>query len=109
MIIDFNELRSATIPNLNGGEGAVTAAMYMDGSGKIMKSTLPAGSSIGLHTHTTSYELDYVLSGTGKAICDGKEENLTSGICHYCPKGSSHSILNTGTEELILLTVVPEL
>lgn len=39
---------------------AVTASMYMDGGGKIMKSILPVGSSIGLHTHTTSYELDYV-------------------------------------------------
>lgn len=26
MIIDFSKLRTATVPDLNGGEGAVTAA-----------------------------------------------------------------------------------
>lgn len=108
MIIDFDALRTATIPDLNGGEGAVTAAMFMDGSGKIMKSVLPCGTSIGLHTHTTSYELNFVIGGMGKAVCDGKEENLTESMCHYCPKGSAHSIVNTGTEDLVLLTVVPE-
>lgn len=108
MKIDFNELRTATIPHLNGGEGAVTAAMFADGQGKIMKSVLPAGTSIGLHSHPTSYELNYVISGTGKAICHNEEESLVEGVCHYCPKGSAHSIINTGAEDLVLLTVVPE-
>lgn len=49
------------------------------------------------------------IQKNGKEICDGKEEILISGVCHYCPKGSSHSIINTGTEDLILFTVVPEL
>ena len=108
MMIDFNALPTATIPHLNGGEGAVTAAMFLDGSGKIMKSVLPQGASIGMHTHVTSYELNYVISGNGKAVCDGKEEILTAGACHYCPIGASHSIVNTGAEDLVLLTVVPE-
>lgn len=108
MTINFTELRTATIPHLNGGEGSVTAAMFMDAQGKIMKSILPPGASIGLHSHATSYELNYVISGSGKAICDDTEETLQEGVCHYCPKGSAHSICNTGTEDLILLTVVPE-
>ena len=108
MKIDFNELRTATIPHLNGGEGSVTAAMFMDGQGKIMKSILPPSASIGLHSHPASYELNYVIGGTGKAICDNKEESLAEGVCHYCPKGSTHSIINTGADDLILLTVVPE-
>lgn len=109
MLINFNELNSASIPNLNGGEGTVTASMFMDGAGKIMKSVLPKGASIGLHTHQGSYELDFVLSGNGKATCDGVEEILTQGACHYCPDGSSHSITNTSNEDLVLLTIVPKL
>lgn len=52
--------------------------------------------------------MNYVLSGTGKAICDGKEESLAPGTCHICKKGSEHSIVNTVEEDLVLLTVVIE-
>ena len=52
--------------------------------------------------------MNYVLSGTGKAICDGKEESLAPGTYHICKKGSEHSIVNTGEEDLVLLTVVIE-
>ena len=61
-----------------------------------------------LHKHETSDDINYVVSGTGKAICDGKEVLLNAGTCHICKKGSKHSIINTGNEDLILLTVVVE-
>ena len=59
-------------------------------------------------TRRASDDINYVLAGTGKAVCDGKEELLTTGTCHICKKGSSHSILNTGETDLVLLTVVVE-
>lgn len=46
--------------------------------------------------------------GSGKAICNGKAEIFTVGVCHVCKKGSSHSIINTGDEDLVMLTVVSE-
>ena len=49
-----------------------------------------------------------MLSGKGKAVCDGKEEYLSAGMCHICKKGSEHSIMNIGDEDLVLLTVVTE-
>ena len=67
-----------------------------------------AGGSIGLHRHETSDDINYVLSGNGKAVCDGKEEYLRAGMCHICKKGSEHSIMNIGDEDLVLLTVVTE-
>lgn len=109
MLISFDALEAVTIPRLNGGEGAVSAKMFLDSDIKIMISRLPAGASIGLHRHTSSCEINYVISGTGRAICAGEEETLTGGVCHYCPKGASHSIINTGGADLVLLTVVPEL
>nr|WP_288347274.1 cupin domain-containing protein [uncultured Anaerostipes sp.] len=44
----------------------------------------------------------------GQAVCDGQKESLQAGVCHVCPKGSEHSIVNTGTEDLVMLTVVVE-
>lgn len=44
----------------------------------------------------------------GKAICDGNEEFLSAGTCHMCKRGSEHSVINTGSEDLVLLTVVVE-
>ena len=108
MLIDFNNFDEMSISSLNGGDGTVLAKIFMDKSNKIMISRIPPKASIGQHKHETSSEIDFVFSGIGKAICDGKTEELKNGICHYCPKLSSHSIINTGESDLILFTVVPE-
>lgn len=108
MLIDFNKLQEVIIPHLNNGNGFVSAKIFADSNNKIMISRLPAETSIGMHQHTTSSEMNYVISGRGKAVCDGVEEELTVGSCQYCPKGSTHSIINIGIEELILFTVVSE-
>lgn len=61
-----------------------------------------------MHRHETSDDINYVLSGKGKTVCDGKEEYLSAGMCHICKKGSEHSIMNIDDEDLVLLTVVTE-
>ena len=93
---------------MNNGTGMMTARMYIDAQGKIIHCTIHAGGSIGLHRHETSDDINYVISGCGKAICDGHEEILSARTCHICKKGSEHSIINTGEEDLVLLTVVVE-
>ena len=109
MLIDFNAQKERVFHGMNGGEGDVCAKMYMNSSGKVIVSRIAPASSIGLHTQTTSNDINFVVSGTGIAVCDGAEEVLTAGVCHYCPKGSSHMIQNTGAEDLVLYTVVQEL
>lgn len=108
MLLNFNEMERMTVPGMNNGTGTMTATMYMDEQGKIIPCTINAGGSIGVHKHETSDDINYVLSGNGKAICDGQEEILTTGTCHICKKGSEHSIINTGSSDLVLLTVVVE-
>lgn len=108
MLLNFNEIEEMTIPGMNNGTGTMTAKMYMDEQGKIIPCSIHAGGSIGLHKHETSDDISYVLCGTGKAICDGQPEALCAGTCHICKKGSAHSIVNTGSEDLVLLTVVVE-
>lgn len=108
MLLDFNNTKDITIPGMNNGTGTMTAKMYMDEQGKIIPCSIHPGGSIGLHRHETSDDINYVLSGTGKALCDGQEEILCAGTCHVCKKGSEHSITNTGDDDLMLLTVVVE-
>ena len=108
MLLNFNEIKELTVPGMNNGTGMMTAKMYMDEQRKGNPCSIHTGGSIGLHKHETSDDINYVLSGNGKAICDGQEEILSAGTCHICKKGSEHSIINTGNEDLVLLTVVVE-
>ena len=76
-----------------------------DGTGTMTVRIHPGG-CIGTHRQDSGDDLNYVLSGTGRAICDGQEELLQPGVMHICPQGSEHTIENTGDEDLVLLTLV---
>ena len=84
----------------------MTVRMYNDEKYRIISTVIHAGGSIGLHMQSSGDDMNYILSGTGKAICDGVEEKLSEGMMHICPKGSEHSIINTGDDDLIMLTIV---
>lgn len=108
MLIDFNQMDEITVPGMNGGTGEMSAKMHIGKQGKIIPSRIHPGGSIGLHPHPTSDDINYIVSGTGVAVCDGVEEPLAPGVCHVCKKGSQHSIANTGTDDLVMVTVVVE-
>ncbi len=107
MLIDFKTSGWTEIPHMNGGEGSVFAKMIMTEDTRIIMTRMLPGSSIGRHIQSTGDDVNYVLEGHGRAICDGKEEILTPGVCHVCPKGSEHSIVNDGRTDMILFTTVP--
>ena len=96
MLINFNEIDEMTIPCMNNGQGMMSVRMHADDKGKAILTKIHKGGSIGLHPHPTSDDVIFVLSGRGTAICDEEEEQLVAGCCHVCPRGSSHSIANTG-------------
>jgi len=79
---------------------------YNDDNYRIIFTKIPVGSSIGKHTQTSGDDINYIISGIGKAVCDGVEEILIPESCHICFKGSEHSIINTGSEDLVILTIV---
>ena len=108
MKLQFDAIPVTELPNFQGGEGVFRVNMYTDELGKIIRGRLAPGTSIGMHTHEDSSETVYVLSGAGKAICDGREERLGPGDCHYCPQGHSHSIINdSAAGDLVFVAVVP--
>lgn len=108
MLINFNDINEIRIPCMNGGTGEMSAKMSMNENGKIISCKIHKGGSVGLHKHETSDDINYIISGEGEAFCDGEKEILSAGTCHICRKGSSHSIVNTGNEDLVILTVVVE-
>lgn len=107
MLIEFDKMEETVLPKFQGGEGDFRAKMHTDGLGKILRGTLEPGCSIGLHTHESSSEIIYILSGTGKVLYDGAYIPLAAGDCHYCPKGHAHSLINDGGENLEFFAVVP--
>ena len=108
MLIDFSTIHEVKIPGFYGGEGVTAARMYADRHGKIMSGALEPGASIGLHAHEGSSEIVYILSGTGRALYDGGTERLATGVCHACPPGHTHSLINDGAEPLVFFAAVPE-
>ena len=108
MKIEFNKMEEVSMPNFKGGEKSVEAKMFFDGKNRIMKMRLVPGASIGVHTHETSCEILFVLEGTATLICDGVEEQVHVGDCHYCEKGHTHTLLNRTDADLIFYAVVSE-
>ncbi|MBQ9117745.1 MAG: cupin domain-containing protein [Clostridia bacterium] len=108
MILTFDKMEEKQLPNFKGGEGVFCANMYDDARVKILRGKLVKGASIGLHQHSPSMEIIFILSGKGRAICDGKEEILSAGDCHYCPQDSEHTLKNEWDEDLCFYAVVPQ-
>lgn len=106
MIIDFTKIEEAVLPNFKGGEKAYNVKMFQDGGNRIMRGRLEPGASIGMHTHETDCEVFFILSGCGTVLLDEGSESVSAGQAHYCPKGAGHSLVNTGSEDLIFYAVV---
>ena len=108
MFIEFDKIEESVMPHFQGGEKETFGRIFADDLNRIMKGRLEPGASIGMHTHEVNSEILYVLSGTATMLYDDGKEELASGSVHDCPKGHSHSLINTGSEPLIFLAVVPK-
>ena len=108
MVINRNDIKEERLAQFKGGEGDTIARLRTDELGKIMFGRLEPGSTIGFHTHDTSSEIIYILSGTASFLYDDGTEKVEAGNAHYCPKGHSHSMMNKENEDLVFFAVVPE-
>ena len=109
MMLEFDKLDVQVVPHFKGGQGeAHVRTAVQDDMGRILLLTLPAGSSIGLHTHQGNCEIIHVLSGCGVCHDDGTDMAISAGMTHYCPEGHTHGIDNTGADELVLLGILPD-
>ena len=114
MILKFDDMPKAILPQFKGGEGDFRANMFFDGTNRILKGILVPGASIGIHKHEGNCEMIYVLGGRGTLLERDSEGNetissVTSGDCLYCPEGDTHSLMNTShDEDLVFFAVVPK-
>ncbi|MCF0177649.1 MAG: cupin domain-containing protein [Bacteroidales bacterium] len=109
MIVDFNSIEQVTLPNFKGGEKEYLVRMFANDNLRLMEGCLMPGASIGLHKHEGNCEIMFIQSGTGVAIINGMEEKVAPGICHYCPEGDTHTLINNGNEPLKFLAAVQNL
>jgi len=58
------------------------------------------------NSHAVAHEMFYVLSGSGRAYCDGQEVALGAGDSIVVPPGAEHVVENTGPGKLYTLTVM---
>jgi quercetin dioxygenase-like cupin family protein len=66
------------------------------------KRALKPGSGIGLHVQRED-EIYYVLSGTGTMTLDGKTVDVKPGTAVLTRTGSSHSLKQTGSDDLVIM------
>ena len=66
------------------------------------KRALKPGSGIGLHEQKED-EIYYVISGRGTMTLDGKTVDITPGTAVLTRTGSSHSLKQAGSEDLVIL------
>lgn len=66
------------------------------------KRALKPGSGIGLHEQKED-EIYYVLSGRGTMTLDGKTVDIAPGTAVLTRTGSSHSLKQVGSEDLVIM------
>jgi mannose-6-phosphate isomerase-like protein (cupin superfamily) len=66
---------------------------------------IPSGGEIGEETHKYTEQTLFFLSGTGRAILNGKESPIVAGDVVVVTPGTKHNFINTGTGSLKVYTV----
>jgi mannose-6-phosphate isomerase-like protein (cupin superfamily) len=67
--------------------------------------TIPPGGEVGEETH---HDVDQVLmfvTGTGKAILNDVETPIEPGSLYAIPMGTKHNFVNTGADDLKIISV----
>ena len=108
MIIDFENIPWERLEHFKGGEGALNAQMYWDGTTRIFHGLLEPGSSIGLHRHEGTCEMIFVVRGQATLLEDGERKTIHAGQCTYCPESHEHSLINNSSEEIEFYAAIPQ-
>ncbi|OGX14500.1 MAG: hypothetical protein A2351_04510 [Omnitrophica bacterium RIFOXYB12_FULL_50_7] len=97
---------------MRGGTGEITVRHYLKPD-EIKARTrlcaeliLPPGASIGPHDHVDEDEIYIIQQGQGLMTDGGKEFQVATGDAILTGQGASHSIKNTGAENLIVTAVI---
>ena len=93
-------IEKMTLANENFREVVYTAPHC-----QIVLMTIKVGEEIGVETHEKNDQFFRIESGSGKAVLEGKEYELTDGTALLVPAGTEHNIINTGSVPLRFYTI----
>lgn len=105
-------MKTIVVENLAGGAGhAVMKHLIgpeeMKNAARLYAEvTLEPGCEIGYHEHRGESETYYILAGTGTYNDNGEKREVRAGDVTHTPSGSGHGLLNTGTENLVLMALI---
>ncbi len=66
---------------------------------------LKPGEEIGSEVHQNNEQLLICLSGDGKVVINGIEDNYLSGDMVLVKAGQEHNFINTGSEDMKIITI----
>ena len=103
-----NEIEWLQFENCHEGAGVLNCKSLLDGCGSekfgfMHRDEIKAGVSIGVHEHTHSEEIYYLVSGKGVLTYDGVDYPMLPGDVSLCNIGHSHGFL--ATEDSLLIVV----
>ena len=97
---------------MRGGTGEVTIRHHLKPEEMKARTRLCAelilspGASIGPHDHVGEDEIYVIQKGQGSMTDGGKEFQVAAGDAILTGQGASHSIRNTGAEDLVVTAVI---
>lgn len=111
MVRKGNDMQVEVRDSMRGGAGSVQVCHlereHMPQNGRLFaRLTLKPGCSIGEHVHDGEAEMFYFLSGEGTVTDDGKRVPVKAGDSMTTDSGHSHSVENTGSEDLVILAAI---
>lgn len=112
MIRKNSQMKDIVLRNMRGGDGEVLQHLILDEGCMAKHSrlfatlTLKEGCSIGEHQHNNETEYYYILSGNGAVKEADGEKSVSAGDVVITGDGESHSLRNTGKEDLVLLAII---
>lgn len=72
---------------------------------QVVVMSIPVGSEVGEEVHDDVDQNLLFVAGTGKAVLNGTESPIAAGTLVMVPRGTSHNFINTGTEDLKIVTI----
>ncbi len=112
MIIKNEDRIAETKTNMRGGSGSITLKQYFSAKDFGAKCRLctemivPPGAGVGEHDHIGEDEIYLVQKGTGIINDNGVDVEINPGDAILTGKGASHSVRNTGNDDLVITAII---
>ena len=71
----------------------------------LAEEVLPPGATVGRHYHLATEEIYYIVRGVGCMTIGAESRTVNAGDAIYIPRQHTHTLTNTGAEDMILLLV----